>query len=248
MSKLKRQRCGLAGSLLLHLVVVLVLAVTGILHSGTRWSDVTEITFMGGGGGGAEAASVNSVMSADSAAPAMQETEVADGIAEQVQEVRQVTTPVRNAAVTKSAVSSSADTAASSNAGTGNGREGGGSGTGYGKGSGSGSGSGEGEGSGSGNGIYSNPAVPPKIVRAVSPVYPETQRLTDVKGVVYLQLLIGSDGRVEQVTVLESSGSAALDNAAVKACRQWRFKAAKNAAGQAVRCYWNIPVRFDLKH
>lgn len=246
MSKLKRQRCGLAGSLLLHLVVVLVLAVTGILHSGTRWSDVTEITFMGGGGGGAEAASVNSAMSAAAAAPAVQETEVADGIAEQVQEVQQVTAPVRSTAVTKSAVSSSAATAASSNTGTGNGR--GGSGTGYGKGSGSGSGSGEGEGSGSGNGIYSNPAVPPKIVRAVSPVYPETQRLTDVKGVVYLQLLIGSDGRVEQVTVLESSGSVALDNAAVKACRQWRFKAAKNAAGQAVRCYWNIPVRFDLKH
>lgn len=247
MSKLKRQRCGLAGSLLLHLVVVLVLAVTGILHSGTRWSEVTEITFMGGGGGGAEAASVSGAPSADSAAaPAVQETEVADGIAEQVQEVRQAATPVRNAAVTKSAVSSS--TAASSTTGTGHGQGGRGSDAGYGKGSGSGSGSSEGEGSGSGNGIYSNPAVPPKIVRAVSPVYPETQRLTDVKGVVYLQLLIGSDGRVEQVIVLESSGSAALDNAAVKACRQWRFKAARNAAGQAVRCYWNIPVRFDLKH
>lgn len=246
MSKLKRQRCGLAGSLLLHLVVVLVLAVTGILHSGTRWSDVTEITFMGGGGGGAEAASVNSAMSADSVAPAIQETEVAEGIAEQVQKVRQVT--ARSTAVNKSAVSSSAATVASSNAGTGNGRGGSGSDAGYGKGSGSGTGSGDGKGSGSGSGIYSNPAVPPRIVRAVSPVYPETQRLTDVKGVVYLQLLIGSDGRVEQVMVLESSGSAALDNAAVKACRQWRFKAARNAAGQAVRCYWNVPVRFDLKH
>lgn len=251
MKKYARKKISIAGSLAAHVLLVLVLAVTGILQTRSFTDDFTEITvFAGGGGGGGSGTAGAEVEEPKAAAPQQAEP---DAIADAAVKT-ETAAPVEHRPVAKKAAPSSGD---KNDTGTGGGKGSGrgtgkGSGTGPGSGSGSGgghgSGHGTGTGSGSGDGIAINPAVPPRVVRSVSPVYPETQRLTNVTGTVRLRLLIGRDGSVEDINIVSSSGSRPLDNAAVNACRRWRFTAAENSAGQKVRCYWEIPIRFDLKH
>lgn len=243
MKKYARKKISFAGSVAAHILLVLALAVTGILQIRSFTDDFTEITvFAGGGGGGGSGTAVAEAEVPQAAAPQQDEP---DAIADTAAKVK-ATAPLEHSFVAKKAASGSGD---KNDTGTGGGK---GSGTGPGSGSGSGgghgSGHGTGTGSGSGDGIAINPAVPPRVVRSVSPVYPETQRLTNVTGTVRLRLLIGRDGSVEDINIVSSSGSRPLDNAAVNACRRWRFTAAENSAGQKVRCYWEIPIRFDLKH
>ena len=251
MKKYARKKISFAGSVAAHILLVLVLAVTGILQIRSFTNDFTEITvFAGGGGGGGSGTAVAEAEVPQAAAPQQDEP---DAIADTAAKVK-ATAPLEHSFVAKKAAPGSGDkndTGIGGGKGSGRGT-GKGSGTGAGSGSGSGGGHGSGHGTGtgssSGDGIAINPAVPPRVVRSVSPVYPETQRLTNVTGTVRLRLLIGRDGSVEDINIVSSSGSRPLDNAAVNACRRWRFTAAENSAGQKVRCYWEIPIRFDLKH
>lgn len=56
------------------------------------------------------------------------------------------------------------------------------------------------------------------------PAYPEAARRRGEQGTVTCQLTIARDGRVLEVAVVTSSGFAALDEAALKALRKWRFE------------------------
>ena len=58
-------------------------------------------------------------------------------------------------------------------------------------------------------------------------------------------MLVGENGRPQEVTVDTSSGDAALDESALKAVRQWRFEAAKRN-GVRVRAWVKVPVEFKL--
>lgn len=243
----KRSKYGFAGSVAAHVILLLALAASGIFAAVSR-EGITEITVFGGGGGGGSSVEAAAVEQ-QGAAP---QTQDSDAITESrkalPQEYKPTPQPVRKAAAANAQANSSAAAQGKGSGqvnGTGSGT---GAGTGSGSGGGHGSGHGEGVGAGIGDGIATNPAVAPKILRSVSPVYPETQRLTGVTGTVRLRLLIGTDGVVESVSVISSSGSRPLDNAAVNVCQKWRFAAAKNEAGQKVRCYWEIPIRFDLNH
>jgi protein TonB len=55
------------------------------------------------------------------------------------------------------------------------------------------------------------------------PRYPERERSRGIEGSLRLRVEVAADGGVTAVTVEESSGSAALDAAAVEAVRAWRF-------------------------
>ena len=137
-----------------------------------------------------------------------------------------------------------------SGGGNGNGSgtgSGGGNGSGSGTGSGSGNGSGSGTGSGPGNGAAANPAIPPRIIKSLRPVYPAAEKTAHIEGTVLLRLLITAEGTVSNVDVLTSSGSQNLDLAARQACLKWRFSAARNSQGQQISCYANIPVTFKIK-
>ena len=68
-----------------------------------------------------------------------------------------------------------------------------------------------------------------------------------IGGTVMLRLLVGTDGLVESVTVLFSSGNANLDAAATSAIKRWKFTSARNQAGRNVRCYLSIPITFRIK-
>jgi periplasmic protein TonB len=61
----------------------------------------------------------------------------------------------------------------------------------------------------------------PTKLKHVAPDYPDLALQARVKGVVIVEALIGPDGRVNEVTVLQ--GVPLLDQAAVKAVRQWVY-------------------------
>ncbi len=100
------------------------------------------------------------------------------------------------------------------------------------------------------------PPVPPapvdggdlsaKMISATPPTYPLDSRRRREQGVVKLTVLVGTDGRVQDVDIASSSGSARLDRAALGAVRRWRWSPViRNGAAVLVRGIVTIP--FVLK-
>jgi len=83
------------------------------------------------------------------------------------------------------------------------------------------------------------------IVHVVRPLYPPRCLRRGVEGRVKVRVLVGEDGRPQEVTVHESSGDALLDESAVDAVQRWRFKAATRN-GVAARAWGIVPVEFKL--
>lgn len=63
-----------------------------------------------------------------------------------------------------------------------------------------------------------------RALRSDRPEYPEEARRRNEEGSVTCRLAIDREGRVVEVVVVVSSGSAALDRAAVRALKRWRFE------------------------
>lgn len=87
----------------------------------------------------------------------------------------------------------------------------------------------------------------PYVTYKVDPVYPAAARKEGIAGTVQLKVLIDVNGKAVDALVVGSSGSGALDQSALNAIYKWRFSPAKNAKGNKVRCYVNIPVTFKLR-
>ncbi|MBN2206449.1 MAG: energy transducer TonB [Candidatus Aminicenantes bacterium] len=85
---------------------------------------------------------------------------------------------------------------------------------------------------------------PPRLVKAVAPVYPEIAREARIEGDVVVEAVTDVYGRVVRVRVLRSI--AFLDEAAVDAVRQWIYEPMViNGKPRAVLV--NVTVRFELK-
>lgn len=242
-----RQRFGFCGSLIIHFILFVALAFSGVFAIQPPAADADTVVFFdaggGGGGGGDEAVA-----------------DAADDGEEQVEEVVEeetITLPdgkIEHKQVVKHVVK---HVPAGGKKGSG-----GGHGTGYGTGSGSGIGSGSGSGSGGGHGaghgtgigdgvgpgIARNPKVPPRVASTVAPVYPQALRDAGIGGRVVVRGVVGIDGRVESAVVVRSSGNSTLDNNALSAFYKWRFSAAKNDAGQKVRCYFVQGFPFVIEY
>ena len=81
-----------------------------------------------------------------------------------------------------------------------------------------------------------------------TPPYPEMARKLTEQGTVTLQMTISAQGDVTAATVMQSSGFADLDQAAVSWVQQhWRYKPAMQN-GQAVPSQAQAAVKFDLKN
>jgi protein TonB len=87
------------------------------------------------------------------------------------------------------------------------------------------------------------PAVPRKIVD-VRPVYPDLARTVQKEGMVILEAVIDTSGRVTQLRVIRSEPL--LDQAALDAVRQWRY-APSIYYGKPVSVLMTITVRFTLQ-
>jgi TonB family protein len=84
------------------------------------------------------------------------------------------------------------------------------------------------------------------IVRNPKPEYPRQARERGWAGTVVLRVAVRDDGSVALVSVVESSGRALLDRAAVSAVRDWTFAPATRL-GQAVEGMIDVPVVFRLE-
>jgi protein TonB len=85
----------------------------------------------------------------------------------------------------------------------------------------------------------------PSLLERSDPEYPEVARKARLEGVVILQAVIGTDGRVEEIGVVKSA-SPILDEAAIRAVRRWRYRAA-TLNGKAVRVYLTVTADFRLR-
>lgn len=85
-----------------------------------------------------------------------------------------------------------------------------------------------------------------KMISAKPPSYPMESRRAHEEGTVVLTVLLGTDGRVADVSVAQSSGSDRLDHAALAAVKAWRWAPiVRNGAPMMVQGRVKIP--FVLK-
>jgi protein TonB len=132
----------------------------------------------------------------------------------------------------------------SSGGGTG---EGIGTGTGRGDGKGTGPGAINGSGGGCCDGLYhaGGGVTAPTVLYRVEPEYSEEARRARYQGTVVLEALIRKDGRVDVIQLVRSLGFG-LDENAIRALKEWRFRPAmKN--GIPVDFTLNVEVRFNLR-
>ena len=216
-----RHRFGFCSSLIIHFILFVALAFSGVFAMQPPVADADTVVFFdagGGGGGGGDEAVADAADDGEEQVEEVVEEEtitLPDGKIEHKQVVKHVVKHVPAGAK---------------------------------KGSGSGSGGGHGTGHGTGPGIARNPKVPPRVSSTAAPVYPQALRDAGIGGRVVVRGVIGTDGRVESAEVVRSSGNSTLDNNALSAFYKWRFSAAKNDVGQKVRCYFVQGFPFVIEY
>ena len=130
----------------------------------------------------------------------------------------------------------------STSQGTGTGG-GAGTGTGTGVGSGQGSGLGAGFGGGTGGGVYrpGSGVTNPQLLTQVKPQYTTEAMRAKIQGKVWLEVVVMPDGRPGDIRVVRSlDRTFGLDEEAIKAMRQWRFR-------PGVRQGQNVPVAVTVE-
>ena len=215
----KRYGTAVGVALAVHIVAALVIGVFGYRFV-TRPPEILEVALVGGGGG----------------EPEQVEQQQENSILRSIDNIiDKRLKPKTKKMVTKKAVNKSTNPTpgpANNQAAA------------PGSGTGSGSGTGAGNGAGDGRGV---PVTPPRVLSAAQPKYPSSARNAGIEGVVGVKMLVNANGKVEEASVVRSSGNAALDEAAVAAVYKWRFSPAKDKFGQKAPCYVTQGIRFDLK-
>ena len=226
----QRSRIGFIGSIVTHIFILLFVSFVGLFNlSHPPANDIVEVSLFGGGGGGgggndADIEDSNANDDENSTEEDVQEEPTPDPDTIWKNDDNKPQPVHKKAAVKKIARK--------------------GSGTGQGSGNGSGIGPGSGSGSGGGNGAV---AVMPRIIRKIDPVYPAAERNAGITGSGVVRLLVNTNGTVDEVTLVSSSGNANLDQAGINAAYKWRFTSAVGTNGQKVRCYLRLPFTFRLR-
>jgi len=78
------------------------------------------------------------------------------------------------------------------------------------------------------------------------PRYPRRARQQGLEGRVVIRLTVAADGTPARISILQSSGYAILDRAAVRTFRDWRFRPATRA-GIPVASSLDVPISFRLR-
>lgn len=246
-----RQRFGFCGSLIIHFILFVALAFSGVFAMQPPVADADTVVFFdagGGGGGGGDEAVADAADDGEEQVEEVVEEEtitLPDGKIEHKQVVKHVVKHVPAGAKKGSGSGSGGGHGTGHGTGTGSGI---GAGSGSGSGGGHGAGHGSGIGDGAGPGIARNPKVPPRVASTAAPVYPQALRDAGIGGRVVVRGVVGIDGRVESAVVVRSSGNSTLDNNALSAFYKWRFSAAKNDAGQKIRCYFVQGFPFVIEY
>ena len=243
----QRSRIGFIGSIVTHIFILLFVSFVGLFNiSHQPASDIVEVSLFGGGGNDAD---IEDNTGADEATTEedVQEEETPQPDAIWQNDENKAKPVEKKKAAVKRAVKKGSGTGQGSGHGSGVG-PGTGSGSGGGNGSGHGTGNGSGTGSGSGGGSgNASVAIMPRIVRKIDPVYPAAERNAGITGSGVVRLLVNTNGTVDEVTLVSSSGNANLDQAGINAAYKWRFTSAVGTNGQKVRCYLRLPFTFRLR-
>jgi protein TonB len=93
--------------------------------------------------------------------------------------------------------------------------------------------------------IYSFYEEPPVPVYNPPPEYPDLARRAEIEGTVMLRCVLSETGDIIDAQVIKSV-TQALDEAALRAVRQWKYQPAKNN-NIPVRVYLVVPVAFRLR-
>ena len=79
-----------------------------------------------------------------------------------------------------------------------------------------------------------------------APQYPSMARRRGWEGTVLLRVFVNDLGKVDEITINQSSGHSTLDRAAIKTVMKWQFEpAAKN--DKNISSTIIIPIEFKLK-
>lgn len=95
----------------------------------------------------------------------------------------------------------------------------------------------------------SEPVIAPRFDAAYlnnpAPTYPALAKRKGEQGAVMLRVSVSAEGRPQEVQLHKSSGSSALDRAAIAAVRQWTFVPAKRGS-EAVAAWVQVPINFQF--
>ena len=87
---------------------------------------------------------------------------------------------------------------------------------------------------------------PPVLKKRVEPKYPYWAAFTGKQGVVRLRAVVGTDGMVYDVEVVERDGPKTFAYAAVRAVEHWEYEPAR-LHGRPVPVYYHVVVKFTLR-
>ena len=92
----------------------------------------------------------------------------------------------------------------------------------------------------------SGPSYAAAYLRNPAPKYPAAARRLRLQGTATVRVLVSAEGRPLAVTLQETSGTRALDEAALEAVRHWSFVPARRGS-RPVAAEVDVPLRFTLK-
>ena len=93
--------------------------------------------------------------------------------------------------------------------------------------------------------VASTVVVPAAYLATPEPRYPASAREEGEEGVVLLRVRISRAGSLEEIVLERSSGSVALDEAAIAGVKRWTFTPALRG-DEPIEAWMRIPVRFRL--
>lgn len=93
--------------------------------------------------------------------------------------------------------------------------------------------------------VFATANIQPEYYKAPAPAYPPDARRLRQEGVVWLRVHVTDRGHPDLVTVLRTSGYETLDDAAVRAVREWEFTPAQ-LGETLVESEIDFPIQFRL--
>jgi protein TonB len=94
------------------------------------------------------------------------------------------------------------------------------------------------------------PLSPPRFEAAYlhnpKPNYPSMARKLGFQGTVVLRVLVGVEGKPEEIRIETSSGHSVLDDAALTAVKQWKFVPALEG-NVPISAWVDVPIRYRLE-
>jgi len=229
----KNERLAISVSLLLHSIVFILIASTGFfVYIGQPQKQVIDVAIYdaeeksGSSGSGSPeseasgtASSSEIVMKADTKKPSISEHYTKEAQKSEQQAEQQKEKADKQQKGNSQAVSSHND------AGSGSSDKASGQGIGKGEDNKTGNGN-KGTGNGNDNANALRPKIPAQLITAAALSYPIDLRSEGIEGQVVLKMIVGTDGNVESVSMIASSGYDEMDHAAESAAYQYHFSPA----------------------